>query len=236
MISIAVCDDAKIIVDNMETLLKKYSAEIGEEIRVSKFYLGDSLLDQYKSNYDIIFLDIKMPGLTGIQTAERIRKKDDKVTIIFLTSLIDKAIEGYKVQAANYIIKPLGYKRLKIELDNWQLKIRNKDEQYITIHNDCGNYKVLLKSIRYIETYNRNLLVHAEKENIICYRKLRDMESELEKYGFARCHSSFLVNMLYVEKIEKTDIQLFTGERIPVSKTKKKVFMENIAEYWGKLV
>lgn len=236
MISIAVCDDAKIIVDNMETLLKKYSAEIGEEIRVSKFYLGDSLLDQYKSNYDIIFLDIKMPGLTGIQTAERIRKKDDKVTIIFLTSLIDKAIEGYKVQAANYIIKPLGYKRLKIELDNWQLKIRNKDEQYITIHNDSGNYKVLLKSIRYIETYNRNLLVHAEKENIICYRKLRDMESELEKYGFARCHSSFLVNMLYVEKIEKTDIQLFTGERIPVSKTKKKVFMENIAEYWGKLV
>lgn len=236
MISIAVCDDAKIIVDNMETLLKKYSAEIGEEIRVSKFYLGDSLLDQYKSNYDIIFLDIKMPGLTGIQTAERIRKKDDKVTIIFLTSLIDNAIEGYKVQAANYIIKPLGYKRLKIELDNWQLKIRDKNEQYITIHNDSGNYKVLLKSIRYIETYNRNLLVHAGKENIICYRKLKDMESELAKYGFARCHSSFLLNMLYVEKIEKTDIQLFTGERIPVSKTKKKVFMENIAEYWGKLV
>lgn len=234
MISIAICDDVSSITDNMELLLNRISEEIGEEIRVFKFNSGDALLENYKSNYDILFLDIKMPGLSGIETAERIRRKDNKVSVIFLTSLLNRALDGYNVQALNYIIKPMSYKRLKVELCNWRLKIRDRKEPFIVINNDSGSYKVILKSISYIETFNRNLLVHTENGNIICYQKLRDVEDELSPYGFSRCHSSFIVNLLYVEKIEKMDIQLFTGDRIPVSKTKKKPFMQSLAEYWGK--
>lgn len=234
MISIAICDDVSAITDNMEMLLNRYSEEIEEEVRVSKFNSGDALLENYKSNYDMLFLDIKMPGLSGIETAERIRRKDDKVSIIFLTSMLNRALDGYNVQALNYIIKPMNYKRLKIELDNWRTKIRDREEPFIIINNDSGSYKVMLKSISYIETFNHNLLFHTENGNIICYRKLRDVESELLPHGFARCHSSFAVNLLYVEKIEKMDIQLFTGDRIPVSKARKKPFMVGLAEYWGK--
>lgn len=234
MISIAICDDVSIITDNMETFLNRYSQDIGEEVRVFKFNSGDALLEDYKSNYDILFLDIRMPGLSGIETAERIRKKDDKVSIIFLTSLLNRAVDGYQVQALNYIIKPMNYKRLKIELDHWRSKIRDREEPFIVINNDSGSYKILLKSISYVETFNRNLLVHTENGNIVSYRKLRDVEREILSYGFARCHSSFIVNLLYVEKIEKMDIQLFTEERIPVSKSKKKLFMGSLAEYWGK--
>lgn len=234
MISIAICDDVSTITDNMEVLLNRYSEESGEEIRVAKFNRGDTLLENYKSNYDILFLDIKMPGLSGIETAERIRRKDDKVSIIFLTSLLNRALDGYNVQALNYIIKPMNYKRLKIELDNWRSKIRDREEAFIVINNDSGSYKVMLKAISYIETFNRNLLFHTENGNIICYRKMREVESELAPHGFTRCHSSFVVNLLYVEKIEKMDIQLFTGDRIPVSKARKKPFMVDLAEYWGK--
>lgn len=234
MINIAVCDDVKNIVDSMETMLLQYSKETSEEIRVFKYHSGNDLLKNYNGNFDIIFLDIKMPGLTGVEAAEKIRSKDDKVTLIFLTSLLDRAVDGYKVKAMNYIIKPINYKRLKRELDRWCSEIRNKEEPFITINNDNGRYKVLLKSIGYIETYNRKLLVHTEKENIVSYKKLKDMEAELSDFGFSRCHSAYLVNLLYVEKIEKFEMELITGEKIPISQSKKKTFMENLASYWGK--
>lgn len=235
MISIAICDDSIAILESMKKMLKRYSVE-SEEIRISTFHSGNSLIENYCDNFDIIFLDIKMPGVSGIETAEKIRERDDKVTLIFLTSLLGHALDGYAVRAMNYLIKPLSYNRLKIEIDKWCSNIRDKEEPYITISNDDGNYKVLLKSISYIETYNRNLLVHTEKENIVCYKKLKVLENELKMLGFARCHSSFIVNLLYVEKVQKYEIVLVTLEKIPISQTKKKQFMEYLADYWGKSI
>lgn len=234
MISVAVCDDAKTLVESMEKMLLQYSQQICEEVRVFKYYSGNDLLEDYNGNYDIIFLDIKMPGITGIETAEKIRRKDNKVTLIFLTSLLNRAVDGYKVKAMNYIIKPIGYKRLKLELELWRSENRNKVEPFITVNNDTGSYKILLKSVSYIETYNRNLLIHTEKESIVCYKKLKNMEFELSEFGFARCHSSYLINLFYVRKIEKFDMELLTGKKIPISQTKKKQFMESLADYWGK--
>lgn len=233
MIRVVVCDDAKIVTDTMEKILLQYSEEIFEEIRIFKYHSGDELINNYIDNYDIIFLDIKMPGLSGIDVAEKIRERDNKVTLIFLTSLLNKALDGYNVGALNYIIKPISYKRLKIELDRWRSEIRDKNKPFITVKNDKGKYKIFLESISYIETYNRNLLIHTEKDNIVCYRKLRDMESGLIKYNFSRCHSSYLINLLYVERIEKFEMELITGDKIPISQLKKKQFMKDLASYWG---
>lgn len=236
MITIAVCDDSEAAVLNLSGMFELYAKEAGKDIKIYKFYSGLKLLEQYTGNYDIIFLDIKMPHMNGLETAGNIRKRDRKVSIIFLTSLVHHALEGYKVQALNYIIKPISYKRLKIELDDWLHKQSQDLEPFIVIKNDKGNYKVLLNDLAYIETSNRNALVHTKSENLICYKKLKILEMELNNHGFVRCHSSYIVNLAYIENIEKMDAKLITGEVVPISQTKKKDFMQRLARYWGERI
>lgn len=236
MITVAICDDSKAMVEAMKVSLEEYAIERERDLRICTFYSGDELVENYSCNYDILFLDIKMPGIDGIQAAEKIRRKDKKVIIIFLTSLIQHALDGYKVHAANYIIKPIKKKRLMMEMDHWIEELEQREEPFITIHNDKGNYKILLKSISYIETYNRNLMIHAAEGDILCYWKLKEMESKIKQYGFSRCHSSYLVNLFYVENIEKMDIKLSSGVMIPIGKSKKREFMQQLAWYWGRQV
>lgn len=233
MIHIAVCDDEKEFVKHLTELLERYAEESGEEIKISVYYDGLELIEKYDTTIDLIFLDIQMKLVDGLHTAERIRQMDEKVGLIFLTTLTQYGLEGYKYQANNYIIKPMKYVRLKAEMDGWLKKHRREESPFIVIVNDAGKYKVFLKSLRYVETFNRNLLIHTEEENIICYKSMKEMERELQEKGFVRCHTSYLVNLYYVKGVKKLEIELITGEILPVSQPKRKEVMERLAEYWG---
>ena len=233
MIHIAICDDEKDFVAHLTGLLNQYAAETGEEIKVTVYYDGMELIEKYDTTIDLIFLDIQMRLVNGLRAAERIRQMDEKVGIIFLTTLTQYGLEGYKYQATNYIIKPIRYARLKEEMKQWLERHRQDDSPFIVVANDAGKFKVFLKSLRFIETFNRNLLLHTDQENIICYKKMKELETELVQHGFVRCHSGYLVNLFYVKRIEKLDIILTTGERVPISQPKRKEFMERLADYWG---
>lgn len=236
MIHIAICDDEKDFVAHLNQLLDQYAAETGWNIKVTAYYDGMELIEKYDPTIDLIFLDIQMRLVNGLRAAERIRQMNERVSIIFLTTLTQYGLEGYKYQAANYIIKPLKYVRLKSELDEWLKKHRKDDSPSIVIINDTGKYKIALKSISHIETFNRNLLVHTEQENILCYKSMKEMEQELQEQGFVRCHTSYIVNLYYVKGIKKLNIELITGQTIPISQPKRKAFMERLAEYWGDLI
>ncbi|MDE7321869.1 MAG: response regulator, partial [Lachnospiraceae bacterium] len=159
MIHIAICDDEKDFVAHLTSLLNQYATETGEEIKVTVYYDGMELIEKYDTTIDLIFLDIQMRLVNGLRAAERIRQMDEKVGIIFLTTLTQYGLEGYKYQATNYIIKPMKYVRLKAELDQWLKKHRKDDSPAMVIANDTGRYKVFLKSLHYVETFNRNLLL-----------------------------------------------------------------------------
>ncbi len=161
MLHIAICDDEKDFVTYLTELVNRYAAETGEEIKVSVFYDGMELTAHYDTTIDLIFLDIQMKMVNGLRTAERIRQMDEKVGIIFLTTLTQCALEGYKYQVANYII-------------------------------------------------NRNLLLHTEQGNIICYRSMKELEQELAPHGFVRCHTSYIVNF-FCERSQKAGD--YTGYR-----------------------
>lgn len=233
MIHIAICDDEPDFICHLTSLLNKYALESKEEIKISTYCDGLNLLEKYDATVDLIFLDIRMKMVDGLHAAECIRQMDEKVSIIFLTTLTQYSLEGYKYQASNYIIKPISYVRLKEEMNQWLKRHRQNTEPFLTVSNDSGKYRVFLKSLKFIETFNRNLLLHTEEENIICYRKMKELEKELEGQGFVRCHSGYLVNLFYVKKIEKPDIVLLTNERIPISQLRVKEVMQRLADYWG---
>lgn len=236
MLHIAICDDEKDFVAHLTDLLKRYAAETGEEIKVTAFYDGIGLTEHYDTTIDLIFLDIQMKLVNGLTAAGRIRQLDETVGIIFLTSLSRYGLEGYRYQAENYIIKPLKYIRLKTELDRWRKKHEKTDDPALTVSNDTGTYRVQLKSLRYVETFQRNLLLHTGQESVICYRSMKEMERALSGAGFARCHTSYLVNLAYIKRINKLEITLITGEALPVSQPRRKKFTELLTEYWGDLL
>ena len=233
MLHIAICDDEKDFVDDLRELLNRYSRENGRDFKITPYYDGMELIEKYDPTIDLIFLDIRMKMVNGLHAARHIRQRDENVGIIFLTTLTQYGLEGYKYQASGYIIKPMKYVRLKAEMDKFIARRQKADSPFLVIANDSGKYRVDLKSIRYVETYNRNLMFHTEQENIICYKSMREIEKELEDQDFVRCHTSFMVNLFYVKGIKKLDIELITGETIPISQPKRKEFMEKLTAYWG---
>lgn len=236
MIHIAICDDERDFVAHLKGLLQQYAAETGEEIKITPYYDGMELVERYDTTIDLIFLDIQMRLLNGLRTAEHIRRMDEGVGIIFLTTLTQYGLEGYKYQAVNYIIKPMKYVRLKAEMDQWLKKRRKEDSSALAVANDTGKYKVFLKSLRYVETFNRNLLLHTGQEHIICYKSMKEMEQKLQNKGFVRCHTSYIVNLSYIKGVKKLEIELITGEKIPISQPKRKEFMEKLAACWEDLL
>lgn len=233
MVHIAICDDEKEFVNDLRKLLMQYSIENGEDFKITIYYDGIELIEKYDPTIDLIFLDIQMKIVDGLRAAEQVRQMDEKVGIIFLTTLTQHSLEGYKYQAANYIIKPLKYMRLKAEVDRFLKLSRQEDNPSLVIVNDTGKYKVQLKAVRYVETFNRNLLLHTEQENILCYKMMKEMEQDLQNKGFSRCHTSYLVNLFYVKGVKKLEIELITGETLPISQPRRKAFMEELSDYWG---
>lgn len=233
MIVVAICDDEEFYVESLAEELERYAKECNKEIKIVKFTKALYFLDQIKNNYDLIFLDIKMPYIDGIEVAEEIRKRDEKVSIMFLTSYIHRAIDGYSVAAEAFIQKPIQYGRLKMELDKWYLKHMQVEEPYIVLQNNDGKYKIFIKSLKYIETSGRNILVHTTQKNIKIAKSMKEMQKELEPMGFYKCHNSFLVNVRFVDYVNGTEVGLINNELLPVSKTKRKAFVDSVAVFWG---
>lgn len=233
---IAICDDEKVFVSHLTKLIDQFASEKELHIKVTVYYDGYELVEKYDTSIDLIFLDIQMTYMDGLKTAGRLRQMDSKVGIIFLTTLPQYALEGYQYQATNYIIKPIQFVRLKHELDNWIEHHRKQDNPFFHISNDTGQYKLFLKNLQYVETFNRKLLFHTEEENIICYKSMKEVEQELQDKGFVRCHTSYIVNLFYVKGVQKLEIKLITGETIPISQPKRKQFMEQLTAYWGDIL
>lgn len=121
-------------------------------------------------------------------------------------------------------------------MDQWCKRNPKNDSPAIVVVNDSGKYKIFLHTLRYVETFNRNLLLHTDQENIICYKSMKEMEQELVAHGFVRCHTSYIVNLFFVKGVNKLELTLITGEILPISQPKRKQFMEQLAEYWGDLL
>lgn len=236
ILHLVICDDEAAFVSHLTELVERYAEESGEKIKITAYYDGMELIEKYDPSTDLIFLDIQMKLLDGLHTAERIRQMDQKVGLIFLTTLTQYGLEGYNYQAANYIIKPIKYIRLKTELNRFLERRRSVETPSIIVRNDTRKYKVQLKELSYIETFNRKLLLHTNQEKIISYKTMKEMESELAENGFARCHTSYLVNLFYVKGVKRLELELITGETIPISQPKRKSFMEQLTGYWGERI
>lgn len=237
MYQIAICDDDQSFIQDLKINLERYAADTGREFCFFEFHDGIELIENYQPDFDLIFMDIKMEKLGGLETAEEIRKTDSTVGLFFLTSLSQYVWKGYEYGAINYLLKPMKYGRLKMELDRFFSRYQGREEGYLSFSNDNGKYKVLYKNLRYAETQKRNVLLHFDGQEQVIYKNMKEIASLLEaQRQFARCHASFIVNMAYVKSVENLEAVLTTGERVPISQPKRKEFMAKLADFWGDML
>ncbi len=234
MYHIAICEDEDAFICELKENLMRYAAETEKEFCFFVYHDGSELLQSYNSRYDLIFMDIKMEQMSGLKTAEEIRKIDSTVGLIFLTSWKQYVFRGYEYSAVNYLLKPVKYGVLKMELDRYFVNYHGQDEPYLSFSNNHGKYKVLYKNLRYAETDKRNVMLHFEGQEQIIYENMKKISSLLcSQPQFAQCHQSFVVNLSFVKGVEGLELLLMTGERIPISQPKRKQFLQELTEYIG---
>jgi two-component system response regulator LytT len=152
MISIAVLEDEDEFAKTLMGHIHQYSIEMNIPIEVERFYDGMSFLDEYSEKYQIVFMDIAMPNMNGMETAEKLRKIDKEVCLIFVTSLAQYAIRGYEVSALDFIVKPVSYELFKIRMERAISLVHKTD--YYTIKTADGIRKININNLMYIESNN----------------------------------------------------------------------------------
>ena len=233
MLKIAVCDDSRELLEKVEKDLHEYENVRNTPATVHTYTNAVDLLDGLKkTDYDILILDIIMPGFTGMQAAHEIRKFNEEIKIIFLTSSKEFAIESYSVGAYYYLLKPVLNEKLFSVLDKVVSEITSKQESCV-IYTHMGIVNIPFAKIECIEVYNKHLDFHLSDGSTKETRgALTDYENVfLERKEFLKIHRSYILNMDYIHSIEAGEIATYSGKRFPVSRLLAKDIKEHYMNY-----
>lgn len=234
MLKIIILEDERPQLDQLTGYLERYRTEHSEFAFILETYdRGIAMLDSYQRDADLILLDIRVPDMTGMEVARRIRKIDSSVMIVFVTSLTQYALDGYSVQAFDYILKPIHYASFSAKLERMLRMLSHRDPQFmLDLRTKESAWKVPADSVIYIEVSAHDLLFHTSGETIKLWGTLAKYEKLLREAHFARPSTSFLVNLKYVRQIKKDEI-LLGGRSIPLSRSKRTEFLAALAQYKG---
>ncbi len=224
-IRVAIVEDEQKASDLLKEYILRYGRENGTAFTVTQFSDAVGLLERYAPEYDIVFMDIQMPYMNGMDAAHRLRAADQKVILIFTTSLAQYAVEGYDVDALSYLVKPFPYFEFSMKLAKAVNRVPTTESNYITLHTKTGVIRLSETEIRYVEIRGHKTDYHAVAGTYSHYSTLKLVEKKLSKELFARCNSCYLVNLFYVQRIEDNTCILDDGTALAISHPKKQGFL-----------
>lgn len=226
---IAIAEDDACFADRLQEFIGQFAAEHQFQVEIRRFADGASLVEAYDYTFDLLLLDVDMPGLDGISTARQIRERDGEVLLIFITNLAQYAIKGYEVDALDYVLKPVSYYALSMKLKKALRILRGRDDRAIFLRQDGERRRLPVSRIYYVEVYGHSLCYHTMDGKIVPSggQTMNQAERELGRYGFVRCHNGYLVNLRYVDGLGNAALQV-AGDTLPVSRNRKKALLEAI--------
>lgn len=227
MIKIAICDDEEMICKKMIIIVQKYFEKINRAVWISDYRNGYELLNAH-IRFDIIFLDIDMPKLNGIETAMKLRKWDVNSKIVYVTNYNTYIEKAFKVHTFDYIHKPVLAEKIYLVLDEIVYYLDNLfEKQTFAFKTTEGVITLALDEIYYFEYVLRRVIIHSSKGEYTTMYSLKEIYEKFEKYNFAYPHKSFIVNMLYIKLIKSFDIFMENGDCIPLAQ-KRAVEFKNV--------
>ena len=227
---IAVVDDEAAMREQLLAYIARFGSENGLEFTTAAFPSGDTFLESFESGWDIILFDIDMPGTNGIDTARQVRSADELVTILFITNVAQYAINGYEVDAVDYVIKPIGYYDFALKFTKALRRAGRNGRSRLLLDTTGGQIAVDVNEILYVEAKGHYLLYKTEKADHFVRGSLSEHEKSLKPYHFERVQKSFLVNLARIENIKTAEV-IVGGAAIPTGKLYRETLMKAYMRY-----
>ena len=201
-VRIAIVEDEKSAARVLEQAIQRYGTENKVSFTIRVWHDPLLFLEEYQAEYDIVYMDIRMPALSGMETARNLRKMDRMVMLIFVTSLAQYALEGYTVGAFDYILKPVKYYDFALKL-HWALEhLPEKQEATILLVSGGSKIRLRLRDLLYAETDGHYLIFHTAEGQIRQCGTISTLEADLTNKQFVRCNSCYLVNLQHIAGIK----------------------------------
>ncbi len=233
MIKVAICEDSDLDRKMLAKIVSCLMDDRGLTYDIATYVNGRELVSGYKNcPQDLIFLDIMMDDIDGIETGKLIREMDDSVEIIYSTSSKDFAIAAYDVHAMGYLLKPYEVLRIGAMIDYYVQKHPQKNMNFIEVKSKRKSLVIPYKDIIHMESDNKVVYIYTTTLGPVkVYSKLDTFEDELADVRFLRCHQSYLVNMQYVAGLVDSDFIMIDDRMVPIRKSGRKLIIKKYEDY-----
>lgn len=233
MLSVVICDDETAIRAMLRNYMGTLAREMGQLLEIREFSSGEALLTNYNTGTDILLIDIQMGEMDGLEAIRKIRTIDRDVCVVFITNMINYAIACYKVRAFGFLRKPLGYEEFRMEMRDAVTAALEKGDKSVTLRNGSEIFKFSTRDIGFVETDGHKIILHTAKGPVALPMSINEAERSMPQ-DFLRCHVSYLVNYAHIAQVGYSELQLDSGEHIPISKHRRKAFLAKLTNCVGR--
>jgi len=230
MIHIAICDDEKSMSGLIRKMVSDFFCSKNMETEIVVFSCGEELL-KYGKQIDILFMDIQMNGIDGMETARILRERKFRGFLIFITVLKEMVFKSFEMQAYDYLVKPFKERDFQKTMERLLRSMQNASEAYMLVKKGHESRIISLEDIVYCEVIDRKIYLNlASAEIIDYYERIENLQSKLDD-RFFRCHRSYLINLKYLKSYKDGIAYIEGGKEIPVSRLRGREFSSVILQY-----
>ena len=230
MIHIAICDDEKHMSDQIRAMASDFFRKKNREIRLRTFLSGEELLND-EGQIDILFLDIQMKGMDGLETARKLRAGQFRGFLIFITVLKEMVFQSFEVQAYDYLVKPVEEKQFEKTMERLFASMQNAGEDSLLVQKGYEGRIIREDEIVFCEVIDRKIYLNlASGEVVNYYERIENLETKLGSHFF-RCHRSYLINLKHLKGYKNGTACMDNGKKVPVSRLRSKEFSSVVLQY-----
>lgn len=230
MIRIAICDNEKYMSDHIRKITADFFRGKNIDTEILQFSCGEELL-KYEKQIDVLFLDIQMKDIDGMETARRLRGRKFRGFLIFITVLREMVFDSFEVQAYDYLVKPIEKRHFEKTMERLVSSMQNADKSNLLIQKGYESRIISLDDIVFCEIIDRKIYLHLVSSEVVdYYDRIEKLETKLDD-RFFRCHRSYLINLKYLKSYKNKTAYMEGGKQIPVSRLRSKEFSGVILQY-----
>lgn len=229
---VAIVEDSPAEAELLRSYFARFTREHGVDFTLTCFASGEEFLNKYRPAYDLVLMDIGLPGHNGMETAAALRERDRSVTLIFVTNMAQFAVKGYEVDAFDFVVKPVGYSNFALKLQRALNKLDTRRDSEVLVTLSDSMVRLSASQIKYIEISGHRMVYHTTDGELYAYGNLKEVEATLGGGMFARCNNCYLVNLNYVRAVQGHTVTVGSDE-LQISRPRRKAFIQALNDYLG---